>query len=251
MGVSATSLARLALCACIALCTSLGLVLMDPFSFVVMPGDDDVVMLGNLTLKALGIDVYDSLGARAHECAGLAGVEAAAYKQCHRVSFSVEALQHADTRDEEPADEAVEGLASRGPGVCMSPDVEAAARAEALENAVSKASDAGLGECIIHARWNVFRRDLRPGDLPANVEPPKVTLKPDACPVKVRPRAYNPVLSAWMAACMATLVALGLVFVNMQAVWASAAMMGHKQNSRGCMVGDFRAVNKQVEKKGL
>ena len=38
---------------------------MDPFSFAVMPGNDDVVILGNPTLKAPGIDVYDSLGARA------------------------------------------------------------------------------------------------------------------------------------------------------------------------------------------
>ena len=31
-------------------------------SFAVMPGDDDVVILGNPTLKLLEIDVYDSLG---------------------------------------------------------------------------------------------------------------------------------------------------------------------------------------------
>ena len=202
---------------------------MDHFSFAVMPGDDDGVMLGNPTLKALGIDVYDSLGARARERAGLAGVETASYKQCRRVSLSVEALQHVDTRDGESADEAVERLASRGPDVGMSPDEEAAARAEALKHAVSKAAAAGLGEShvhrlrgIIHARWNVFRRGLRPGDPPANVEPLKVNLKPDARPVKARPRAYNPVKSAWIAACMATLVALGLVFANMQAVWAIA-----------------------------
>ena len=41
----------------IALHTSWGLVTMEPFSFAVMPGDDDVVILGNPTLKLLGIDV--------------------------------------------------------------------------------------------------------------------------------------------------------------------------------------------------
>ena len=46
----------------IALHTSWRLVTMDPFSFVVMPGDDDVVILGNPTLKLVGIDAYDSLG---------------------------------------------------------------------------------------------------------------------------------------------------------------------------------------------
>ena len=51
----------------IALHTSWGLVQVDPFSFAVMPGNDDVVILGNPTLEAVGIDVYDSLGARARE----------------------------------------------------------------------------------------------------------------------------------------------------------------------------------------
>ena len=36
--------------------------------FAVMPGDDDVFILGNPTLKLLGIDVYGSLGARAETC---------------------------------------------------------------------------------------------------------------------------------------------------------------------------------------
>ena len=57
----------------ISLHTSWGLVSLDPFSFTVMPGDDDVVILGNPTLKALGIDVYDTLGARAREQANIAG----------------------------------------------------------------------------------------------------------------------------------------------------------------------------------
>ena len=52
----------------IALHTSWGLVTMDPYPFAVMPGDDEVVNLGNPTLKLLGIDVYDSLGARAGTC---------------------------------------------------------------------------------------------------------------------------------------------------------------------------------------
>jgi len=73
------------------------------------------------------------------------------------------------------------------------------------------------------------------------VEPLKVTLKRDAQPVKARPRSYNPQKSSWIAACFATLVALGLVFVNMQAIWASPAMFVPKANGRGRVVGDFRA----------
>ena len=66
--------------------TSWGLVTLDPFSFAVMPGDDDFVILGNPTLNLLGIDVYDGLGARARERAALNGVESADYRQCRRVT---------------------------------------------------------------------------------------------------------------------------------------------------------------------
>ena len=41
----------------IALHTSRSLVTLDPFSFTVMTGDDDVVILGNPMLKILGVDV--------------------------------------------------------------------------------------------------------------------------------------------------------------------------------------------------
>lgn len=52
-----------------ALHTILVPVILDPFSFAVMSGTDDVVIMGNPTLKALGIDIFDSLGkcARARE----------------------------------------------------------------------------------------------------------------------------------------------------------------------------------------
>ena len=75
----------------VALQTSWGLVTLDPFSFSVMPGDDDVVIFGNPTLKLLDIYVYDSLGARARKRAALTGVDTAAYRQCHGVTVSVEA----------------------------------------------------------------------------------------------------------------------------------------------------------------
>ena len=58
---------------------------------------------------------------------------------------------------------------------------------------------------------------------------------------------YNPIKTAWLAGCMASLVALGLVFLNMQAVWASAAMATPKKGGYR-LVSDFRAANKQVEK---
>ena len=239
----------------ISLHTSWGLVSLDPFSFAVMPGDDDVVILGNPTLKALGIDVYDSLGARAREQANIAGVDTEAYKHCRRVTVSIDALQQQHDVQSDVPDPALERLLARGPDMCMTPEAEATERARALEDAVRAASDAGLGESYVHrlrevirGRWNAFRRGLRPGDPPARVEPLKVQLKPGARPVKAKPRVYNPVKSAWIATCMASLVALGLVFFNMQATWASAAMaLPKKPPQIFRLVGDYRPVNARVE----
>ena len=45
-----------------------------------------------------------------------------------------------------------------------------------------------------------------------------------ARPVKARPRVYNPVKTAWLVACMTSLAALALLFLNTQAMWANAAM---------------------------
>ena len=62
-----------------------------------------------------------------------------------------------------------------------------------------------------------------------------------------RPRVYNPIKTTWLAACMASLAGLGLVFLNIQAVWASAAIDTPKKGGVR-MVSDFRAANLQVEK---
>ena len=72
----------------IALHTSWGLVTLDPFSFAVMPGDDNVVVLGTPTLELLSIDVYDSLRARARERAALTGVDVSTPRRTGSVAES-------------------------------------------------------------------------------------------------------------------------------------------------------------------
>ena len=227
----------------IALHTIWGLVTMDASSFAVMPGDDDVVSLGNPTLKLLGINVYNSLGARARERAALTGVDTAAYRQCRRVIASVDALQQQQCGTPGAPDEAVKRLVVRGLNIGMSPEEELRARSEALEKAVLASAAAGLDKShverlrdVIGRRWNALRRGLRRGDQPARVEPLRVTHKPGARPVKARPRVCNPVKTAWLAACMASLAALGLGFLKMQAVWASAARATPKK--RGASLGE-------------
>ena len=65
--------------------------------------------------------------------------------------------------------------------------------------------------------------------------------------VKARGRVYSPIKTARLATCTETLVALGLVFRNLQAVWASAAIDAPKKGGFRLM-SDYRAVDKQIEK---
>ena len=97
---------------------------------------------------------------------------------------------------------------------------------------------------ILSHRFNAFRRALR-GDPPARVEPMRVQLKPGASVVKANPRRYDPVKTSWLASCVAALLAFGLVFRNLQAVWSSPAMAVPKKTRSAWY---YKAVNEQVEK---
>ena len=70
---------------------------------------------------------------------------------------------------------------------------------------------------VLHRHFNAFRRAHR-DDPPARVEPVRVALKPGATAVKMKPRRYDPRKSSWLASCMGALLALGLVYRNLQAV---------------------------------
>ena len=117
----------------------------------------------------------------------------------------------------------VERLVAHGPDINMSPEEELRAKCEALEGAVQASTAAGLRDShlkrlreVISSRWNAFRRGLGRGDPPVRVKALRVNLKPGPRPVKTSPRVYNPIKTKWLVACMASLVALGLVFLNMQ-----------------------------------
>ena len=177
--------------------TMRGPVMMDPVSYAVLPGKEDMVILGSPTLAALGKNVHDSLG----KCARkrnlfIQGVESPNFKGYRRVSIAVEALLQRGPGAPEPPDKAVEQLVSRGPDMGMEPEQEerecAVTLAKAVETAAANDLSAG-GEArlrdILDRYWNAFRRGLR-GDPPARVEPLTVTFKPEANVVKARERAY-------------------------------------------------------------
>ena len=73
-----------------------------------IPGDNDVVILGNPKLKLLGIDVYDSLGACTRDRAALTVVDTAVYRQRRRVTVSIDAIWQQTRLMPEERDEATE-----------------------------------------------------------------------------------------------------------------------------------------------
>ena len=74
-----------------------------------------------------------------------------------------------------------------------------------------------------------------------------MTFKLEVNVAKARGRAYSPIKTAWLATCIGTLVTLGLVFRNIKALRASAAMTAPKKRYF-LFVIDYLAVNKQIEK---
>ena len=73
----------------------------------------------------------------------------------------------------------------------------------------------------------------------------RVHLKPQAQAERARPRRYDPVKTGWLASCIAALVAFGFIVWNIQAVWASPAMVPKRDTFR--LVSDYQALNSQVE----
>ena len=140
------------------------------------------------------------------------------------MSIAVEALLQRDPGVPEPPDEAVELLVSRRPDMVMEPEQEERKRAVALAKAVETmlANDlSAWGEArlrkILDRQGNTFRGGLH-GDPLARVEPLTLTFEPEAKVVEARERVYSPIKTAWLATCSRTLVALGPVFRNLQAV---------------------------------
>lgn len=108
-----------------ALHTSFGPVTLDPFVFAVMPGTDDLLVLGCPMLEVLNLNIYTSLtecARRKVECRAKP-MEIENYIACRCVSLSEEAMQEQPTDDEHVANQAVERVVDgtrpeHGDGAC-------------------------------------------------------------------------------------------------------------------------------------
>lgn len=118
----------------------------------------------------------------------------------------------------------MERLVSCGPVMNTMPEQELAEREIALEEAKLAVVNNGLSESsvsklreLVRRRANACRRAIH-GDPHTRVEPGKVQFKHGAEAVKARLCAHSPVKMVWLARCMVTIVALGLVCRKWQAV---------------------------------
>jgi transposase InsO family protein len=120
--------------------------------------------------------------------------------------------------------------------------IDAALR-QAKENGLPPDSAAALDD-LVRVHTNVFRVGFSAGP-PANIRPLKITLTPDARPVKVRLRNYSCEQREFLAAFVDELVRNGMAFANPTSAWASAPLLVPKAGpSRFRFTVDLRPVNK-------
>lgn len=135
----------------------------------------------------------------------------------------------------------------------MARDKELRERRAALERGGEEAMAEGLPLeqaeylCGILSRHvNAFQRALR-GDHPASMERRKFRLTPGAQAIKAHPHRYGSTKIKRLAGCVAALTAISLVVVDLQAVWASAAICVPARDSFG-LVSYYKCVNAPIER---
>lgn len=102
---------------------------------------------------------------------------------------------------------------------------------EAIENMVQVATDSGfpndnLPELkeIVTDHTDIFRTSFSSGP-PANIEPLKIDLVPDAKPVRVRLRNYSQDQREFFSATVSKLVDCGMAYPNPTSPWASVPLL--------------------------
>ncbi|CAN0266889.1 unnamed protein product, partial [Ectocarpus sp. 4 AP-2014] len=135
--------------------TPWGAVQLEPITFAVMPGEDNVVLFGTATMKKLGIDLYPLALEKLRPLARPRGPD-----------MFMDSAEERGARDRalEDSVQQAEQSGLSADGTCRLRD-------------------------ILARRVGAFRRALR-GDPPARVGPMRVQLKPGARAVKAKPRRY-------------------------------------------------------------
>ena len=184
-------------------------------SLAVLPGIDDVLIIGSKSMRErLGVEIMASLkdsivrktsdrSISPDEMAEVAVATKEAQTVQSRLSklgpvgVTLEGMRAAGDRMALPEaqDDIREALIARGPAMFMHPAEESEARIEALHKALETAVLVGMDpeavkrlcQVVLDTRVDAFRRALT-GEPAADVEPLRITLKPDASMERVRAR---------------------------------------------------------------
>lgn len=136
--------------------------------------------------------------------ASVTGVDTAFYKQCRRVRLAVDALQQRAGSEQEEQDSAVESLVARGQDMDMSPEKEESVGSASLDRAFSS-------EAARHHQ--LILKCVRPWITPWRSSSEHGSLYGSPFKPGARP-GVQPDQTAWLGACMASLVALGFLFLK-------------------------------------
>ena len=224
-------------------------------AFVVLPGSDDVMIIGSKTLHdSLDIDIVQAFHQGVSQVGELfatpgspvhADATVCSVRRLFGPGLTLKGMLQAQVEDAlpDPPNEFCETLVSHGPAMFMEAGEELAARREALVSALRVAVDFGLPEgcvgdleeIVLGECFDAFRRALT-GERPARVVPMRVTLKQgaDLLQVKAKPRVYPPGKSAWLKKHFELLCETGMVYPNPQAICASVAMAFPTGPGKGC-----------------
>ncbi|KAG6616303.1 uncharacterized protein IUM83_03561 [Phytophthora cinnamomi] len=194
------------------LMTMAGQVSLRSVPCLVLRGDGDELLLGRDVLKGLGIDVEEQLAQLAEPA--LLDSENDEFSVGDELPFAPQPINSLD---------------------------------ELLDCAVGNGlpeEHVGAVRALLDEFPDIWR-DAVGADLPADVEPLRVTLRPDAVPHRSAPRKYAPLQAAFIRDYVKALVDGGLIEQNNSARWACAVVPVRKPGTQDKfrLTIDYRPVN--------
>ena len=204
-------------------------------------------LLGRPILEALGLSARNILAAAAEKYAGVANAsELLENHEDHgagRISRVLEGVFHADGTEESSDDETLVNVSDLGPESDKEWEIE-------LTRQLSLASANGIStnglknlESIVRRYRDIIRIRLNGGP-PARVPPLELRLKPDAAPVRAKPRRYPPQKRKFLANYVGKLIELGFAKPAEKTEWVAAPLIVPKKPpAMFRLTMDYRPVN--------
>ena len=205
-------------------------------------------LLGRPILEALGLNTRDILAAAAEKHAGVVDVAAlfgagSYHKPRGKVARILEGVYHADGGADDADLDENDGWLDLGPE-------DPSEKEKVLAQKILEAREQGMTEKghkelqgLLPEFGDIIKLELDAGE-PADIEPLRVNLKPDAIPVRAKQRRYPPPKKEFMARYVRQLLKLGFVKKATAPEWVSAPLIVPKRPpAMYRLTVDYRPVN--------